>query len=836
VNKKSTCLIVSVLILAAAGNPLSGGSRTWGGTGLQQANAAVVDSRGNTWIVGYTDARDWPTVNAPFTAGGGVDAFIVELDPSGNVLLSTCFGGAGDDRATAVGLDAAGNLYIAGTTSSSSLEGVPLTGYAADSDGFVVELDPTAHSILYARAIGGQLDDLIHGMVVGPDGSVWVAGETESPDLPVTGGAVQKTLNGPTNAFVAHLAPGGAIEYCTYLGGSGIDIAEAAAVDGSGAAWVVGSTTSADFPLSSPLQSRLLGGQEAFVVRLAPNGGSFLFSTYFGGSGGQEGLLEYAAAVTVDALGNAYVAGITSSGDFPVLNALQPQFLGWNSDAFLSSFAPVGTVRFSTYLGGSDFDMATSVALMADGRILLGGYTLSPDFPVTDAATAWHSGGYNGFFAALDPLATSILYATYVNWGVNDAVYAVAAAASPAVVGVTTPSNPPNTTLAAASMIALPAAVSLRFIAVPPCRVVDTRWASGPFGGPAIAGGASRSFTIPSGSCGIPSTAQAHSLNAAMIPQGKGWITLWPTGQTQPGTASVNSPDGRVKSSGVIVPAGTGGAISVYASPATVSTNVALDINGYFVPAATNPTALQFYPLTPCRVADTRNASGPLGGPYMSGGSTRVFPVFSASSCNVPTSTQAFSFNITVIPQASKMRWLTAWPSNESQPGVSTLNDPPGVTLSNGAIVPAPSDSSGDVSIYVTDDTHVVIDINGYFAAPGSGGLSLYTVAPCRVLDTRTTGSPFTGTLAVDVVDSGCGAPGTAQDYIFNATVVPESPHGYLTLWAHGQTMPVAANVTVSDGMNTGNMALVQTNNGSINAYFNNSTYLVLDLFGYFAP
>jgi hypothetical protein len=136
----------------------------------------------------------------------------------------------------------------------------------------------------------------------------------------------------------------------------------------------------------------------------------------------------------------------------------------------------------------------------------------------------------------------------------------------------------------------------------------------------------------------------------------------------------------------------------------------------------------------------------------------------------------------------------------------------------------------------VTDDTQVVMDIDGYLAAPGSGGLSLYTLPPCRALDTRSSGSPFTGMLAVDVVDSGCGAPGTAQDYIFNATVVPQSSSGYLTLWEQGQSMPLAANVTVSDGTNTGNMALVQTNNGSINAYFNNSTYLVLDLFGYFAP
>jgi hypothetical protein len=431
--------------------------RAWGGSGIQQANAAVSDSQGNTWIVGYTDASNFPTVNAPFSPGGGVDAFIVKLDPSGNVLLSTYFGGAGDDRATAVGLDAAGNVYIAGTTTSSSMEGVPLAGSAADSDGFVVKLDPTAHSIFYAVAIGGSLDDLIHGMAVGSDGAVWVAGETESPDLPVTSGALQKALKGSDNAFVAQLTPGGALGYCTYLGGSAADIAYGIAVDTTAAAWVVGSTTSPDFPLQSPLESALPGSQDSFVARLAANGGSLLFSTYFGGSGAGPGLIEYATSVAVDASGNAYVAGVTSSSNFPVLNAYQSTFLGWNSDAFLSGFTTGGVLRFSTYLGGSAFDMATAVALMPDGRILLTGYTLSSDFPVTTTATAWHSGGYNGFFAAFDPLAANLLYATYLNQGINDAVYAIAAAASPVAAGVTTPANQPGVTLADAFPITLPA-------------------------------------------------------------------------------------------------------------------------------------------------------------------------------------------------------------------------------------------------------------------------------------------------------------------------------------------------------------------------------------------
>ena len=155
-------------------------------------------------------------------------------------------------------------------------------------------------------------------------------------------------------------------------------------------------------------------------------------------------------------------------------------------------------------------------------------------------------------------------------------------------------------------------AVALRFVPLAPCRVADTRNPSGPFGGPQIAGGATRSFTVPNSACGVPSTAQAYSLNVAVVPAGPlGYLTVWAAGQSQPVASTLNSLDGRVKSNAAIVPAGTGGAINVFASNAT---DLVLDINGYFVPA-TDAGGLAFYPITPCRAADTRNATASLGGP-----------------------------------------------------------------------------------------------------------------------------------------------------------------------------------------------------------------------------
>ena len=163
------------------------------------------------------------------------------------------------------------------------------------------------------------------------------------------------------------------------------------------------------------------------------------------------------------------------------------------------------------------------------------------------------------------------------------------------------------------------------------------------------------------------------------------------------------------------------------------STHVILDINGYFVPA-TDPAGLAFYPLTPCRIADTRNPAGVFGGPAFSAGQTRSFPVLS-SACSVPSQATAYSLNMTAVPQGP-LGFLTTAPTGIPLPLVSTLNSLTGTIAANAAIVPA--GTGGSIDVFATNATDVVIDINGYFAPPGAGGLSLYNLIPCRVLDTRT--------------------------------------------------------------------------------------------------
>ena len=221
--------------------------------------------------------------------------------------------------------------------------------------------------------------------------------------------------------------------------------------------------------------------------------------------------------------------------------------------------------------------------------------------------------------------------------------------------------------------------------------MVDTRGATGAFGGPFLSGGSTRSFTIPSSSCGIPATAQAYSLNITVVPHGTlGYLTTWPTGQSQPLVSTLNSLDGSIVANAAIVPAGTGGAISVFV---TNDTDVIIDINGYFAPPGSTG-ALSLYTLTPCRVADTRGATGAFGGPSLAANSARSFAIPS-SSCSVPATAQAYSLNVTVVPPGP-LTYLTAWPTGQTQPVVSTLNSLAGKVVANAAIVPAGAQRSGE--------------------------------------------------------------------------------------------------------------------------------------------
>ena len=323
--------------------------------------------------------------------------------------------------------------------------------------------------------------------------------------------------------------------------------------------------------------------------------------------------------------------------------------------------------------------------------------TVVPPAPLS-YLTVWPTGQTQPYVSTLNSLNGAILAnAAIVPAGANGAISIYVSDATNVIIDIN-------------GYFAPPAASTLAFYPVTPCRVVDTRNANGPFGGPSLGAGGTRSFTVPQSSCGIPTTAQAYSLNMTVAPPGPlDYLTVWPAGQTQPYVSTLNALQGQIAANAAIVPAGTNGAISVYVSDAS---NVIVDINGYFAPPGTG--ALYFYPVTPCRVADTRASqgfTGAFGPPSMAAGSTRAFPIPS-SSCALPSTAQAYSFNVTVVPPEALL-YLSTWPAGQSQPVVSTLNDLQGQVIANAAIVPA--GASGGISVYVSDPTDVIIDVNGYF-------------------------------------------------------------------------------------------------------------------------
>jgi probable HAF family extracellular repeat protein len=374
-----------------------------------------------------------------------------------------------------------------------------------------------------------------------------------------------------------------------------------------------------------------------------------------------------------------------------------------------------------------------------------------------------------------------------------------------------------------------------RFVAVAPCRVADTRWSPGPFGGPSFTAASVRPFAVPQSACGIPTSALAYSLNVTVVPRGRlSYLTLWPAGLAQPGVSTLNSWNGRVVANAAIVPAGWDGAVNVFV---TEPTDVILDIDGYFDSLAGDP----FYPVQPCRVADTRFGPGAFGPPSLTAGEIRDFPIPS-SSCGLPSTAAAYSMNVTAVP-SGYLGFLTTWPTGQPLPNASTLNSWNGTVVANAALVPA--GTNGAMSVYVTNPANVILDVDGYFGPSGSpGALNFYPVASCRVADTRTAVGPFGGpemeagtTRSFDLPTGNCSIPPTAAAYALNVTVVPDSVLSYLTIWGEGAPQPFVSTLNSFDGQVVANATIVPAGaNGGVSIYVTHRTHVILDINGYFAP
>jgi beta-propeller repeat-containing protein len=405
-------------------------------------------------------------VSAGYVVGGGGQVHLglgaydhsrpLIVDPG--LVYSSYLGGANTDHGTGIAVNSGGNAYVTGYTASPDFPttmGAAQTSFGGGTaDAFVTELDATGSAIVYSTYLGGNNADYGTGIAVDSAGNAYLTGTTNSADFPTTTGAYQTSFPGYSNcapapcsvAFVSKLDSTGGLSYSTYLGGEAYG--QGIAVDSSGDAYVTGVAFGGNFPTTAgAYQTSALSGAVAFVTKLNPTGTALSYSTFLGGSGSNQ-----ADGIAVDSGGNAYVTGATSSSNFPTTpGAYQTACNNCSNrfDAFVTKLNATGTaLLYSTYLAGSNQDIAWAIAVDSGGNAYVTGETFSSDFPTTTGAYQTSlAGRSDAFVTKLNATATALTYSTYLGGSGGDGGLGIAvdSTGDAYVTGGTSSSNFPTT-------------------------------------------------------------------------------------------------------------------------------------------------------------------------------------------------------------------------------------------------------------------------------------------------------------------------------------------------------------------------------------------------------
>ena len=421
------------------------------GSSYDLANGIAVDSSGNAYVSGYTTSLDFPVTAGVFHGPPQNNIFVTKLNPTGSAIIySTYIGGTNNSEANAIAIDSLGNAYLTGQGGGPDFPVVPpgLTGASNPTSVVVLKLN-AAGAVVYSGQFGspGANAGYSEGYAIAVDsgGNAFVAGRCLS--IPTTSGAFQPNHSGGgPAAFVLKLNGSGSTVYATYLGGATAGTgAFAVAVDSSGSAYVAGSTSEVDFPVTPQAFSTTLHGtSDAFISKLNPSGSSLAYSTFLGGSSDLTTFQEGVSAIAVDGNGNAYVTGVTASLSFPTTQgALSRARTAQAVTGFVTKLNASGNaLLYSTYLGGlqgiyigSTFgDYPTGIVVNAAGNATVVGRTTSADFPTTPGALKQaiaapienYGSASDGFLTQLNPSGSALVYSTLLGSSNGDSIAGVA--------------------------------------------------------------------------------------------------------------------------------------------------------------------------------------------------------------------------------------------------------------------------------------------------------------------------------------------------------------------------------------------------------------------------
>ncbi len=352
------------------------------------------------------------------TGQGGVGFMVGDYDPGYDLVIDPVlkYGlylrGLGVSEAYGVASDPQGNAYVTGRTFSTpyNVSAGSTGSNAGGTDVVVVKINPEGTLPLFITYLGGEGNDAGYGIQIDASGGVYVVGTTNSTNFPVVN-PLQGDNAGLNDAFVMRLAPNGSsLVYSTYLGGNNNDYGYAIALDGANNAYITGSTESSSFSVPSTMKRTSRGGISDAYLLKIRSDGRELIDTEY--VGGK--VMETGYGIAVDEAGYAYIAGETFSWDFPVKNAAYPTFGGY-SDAFVTKIAPAGDpFVYSTYIGGSDMDGARAIDVGSDGSVHVTGLTRSRNFPTKNAFKPVNPGLISSFYTRLEPSGNALNLSTYL--------------------------------------------------------------------------------------------------------------------------------------------------------------------------------------------------------------------------------------------------------------------------------------------------------------------------------------------------------------------------------------------------------------------------------------